>query len=464
VLPAVPAINLSPGSVTLHEGTDATIDIIDGWGEYKIESYDNTAITFDVDNLPTATGSTAHIGTVMVGALQQPGNTYPKLEDKYGQTATVGVQVHDTKLRLGYTKHDLWDGTEGLLLSWSNYEYVGISESYKGVKTLVTNNDTITAYVIYLRDTTAGTETQVIQVFPKKIGTSRITVEDHQGNVEEVYVRVGSLPVEELEEDPVDLTEDTLDYFLQLFYDEIPETTSTQNIDVQESTYILSESLKKRINSALNNRPYTSLSLLETKLSNVNVNEYSNSAKIQVVIDYFILSITERINGTRLHILETDYSSEVEDGYIWGYYFKVNNPDLISEVGIEYYNATSTSETNMLWWTIPLENEWDWEFGAFILPKTKYTLVRGYAIDTDGNKMYSWKSKGVIIESQVPLYEYYEISEILEPEGTSINSLGNIGTILVWIWFLWVWFYYEWECIEHILYNENFYDFSCPIW
>ena len=104
-----------------------------------------------------------------------------------------------------------------------------------------------------------------------------------------------------------------------------------------------------------------------------------------------------------LEIVEFEYTPIVEAWYIWWIYFKVNNPDLIREVWVEYYDDNDDDFSKDV-----LENEWDWEFASFVLPKTRFTRVRWYVIDEESNKFYTdyeWS----IIESELALSDYYNI-------------------------------------------------------
>jgi hypothetical protein len=107
-------------------------------------------------------------------------------------------------------------------------------------------------------------------------------------------------------------------------------------------------------------------------------------------------------------IIQSEYTPEVEDWYIGWFHFTVDNPYGIEEAWVEYYNSTSSSTTNMVWQKQILNNELDWEFATFILPKTKYTLVRWYVVDKEWNKKYT-NQNGQIISSEVNFYTYYDL-------------------------------------------------------
>lgn len=90
-----------------------------------------------------------------------------------------------------------------------------------------------------------------------------------------------------------------------------------------------------------------------------------------------------------------------------------------------------------------LENEWDWEFASFILPKTKYTLVRWYVISTFWVKTYTniwWE----LLISDISLYEYYSVDDVLSSEDSdwvdvawlpllAIPVAIFVGSLAIWV-------------------------------
>ncbi len=104
-----------------------------------------------------------------------------------------------------------------------------------------------------------------------------------------------------------------------------------------------------------------------------------------------------------------DYTATVENWYIWWFYFKVDKPSEIKEAWIEYYNNTVKGiPTSTQWKKEIIKNELDWEFAAFIIPKTKYTNVRWYIITNSWLKIYT-NNNWNVISTWLSLNDYYNL-------------------------------------------------------
>lgn len=123
-----------------------------------------------------------------------------------------------------------------------------------------------------------------------------------------------------------------------------------------------------------------------------------DSAGKSVSIDLYV--------NVKVNITDTQYTSSVEEWYVWWFYFKVDNVSWVKEAGIEYYNNTSNSTPSSFnWKQVSIKNEWNWEFAWFILPKTKYTNVRWYIKTTSWDTIYT--NSYVITYWWNNLYAYY---------------------------------------------------------
>ncbi len=130
-------------------------------------------------------------------------------------------------------------------------------------------------------------------------------------------------------------------------------------------------------------------------------------------------------------ITSYSHTPTVEDGYVWWFYFKIDKPNLVKEAWIEYFHTNSTNIIPRAtdWKKQTLKVETDWEFGAFIMPRTKVNYVRWYIVTQSGNKIYT-STNWNIIASNVSLSDYYNlwwwqmIANVWEDE-TSEDTEGN---------------------------------------
>lgn len=132
------------------------------------------------------------------------------------------------------------------------------------------------------------------------------------------------------------------------------------------------------------------------------------------------------LNKKGLRFSDIQYTQSVEEWYVWWFYFKVDNPAWVKEAWIEYYNNSSISTSNISWKSQSIQNQWDWEFAAFILSKTKYTNVRWYVKTNNGNTIYT--NTYTITYWWSDLYTYYS-------NWNTIASLNNdwVETNLVFL-------------------------------
>ncbi|MDC0506134.1 S8 family serine peptidase [Candidatus Gracilibacteria bacterium] len=177
ILPPISPIILGSYNNNLNEGDSVKIDILDGGGEYKRESYDSEFINVNVDNnVGTVTGDVTITGVV-------PGYGRAEIKDKYGQTKNISIRVEDTILELSVTELT-FDNT-----SIDTYQYVSIREVYQNIASLQVNNNNIEAYQVEYTHSDGSQET-VIKVVPKHSGESILQVTDQQGNIASVLVTV----------------------------------------------------------------------------------------------------------------------------------------------------------------------------------------------------------------------------------------------------------------------------------
>lgn len=176
----------------------------------------------------------------------------------------------------------------------------------------------------------------------------------------------------------------------------------------------------------------------------------------------------------KVNIIDTQYTSSVEEWYVWWFYFKVDNTSWVKEAWVQYYNNTSTSISNISWKTQIIPNQWDGEFAWFVLPKTKYTNVRWYVITTWWDTIYTntytiiyaWNNwlyayygwDGQIIANADENWNYSDEEDSWEDEVNNENSWENYESWYIdsentseeWvevnsIWaFIWVWIFVAW--------------------
>jgi hypothetical protein len=89
----------------------------------------------------------------------------------------------------------------------------------------------------------------------------------------------------------------------------------------------------------------------------------------------------------KLVFVDYQYTSNVDDGYIWWTYFKVTEPSIVKEAWLEYYNNSQYTKQWFTWLRQAIPNEIGGEYAWFILPQTKYTNVRGYVILNNDTKI-----------------------------------------------------------------------------
>ena len=172
ITPPVPSFHVADHSVTIHQWETVHIDITQGGWSYRAEEYDDTIVYADADtNLDNLTGDVDITG-------REPGTTEILLQDYYYQEEAIQVTVLDTILDLVQ---------EELTVSGDNYEYIVAREAHTAIKRVETDNDHATAQVITLPDGEV-----VVKVSANTVGTTIVTVFDHEENSDSVVVTVGS--------------------------------------------------------------------------------------------------------------------------------------------------------------------------------------------------------------------------------------------------------------------------------
>ena len=181
VTPPVSPLRLWWYDSDIYEWDTETIDILDGWGEYKkiTSSYEGSIIDVDVDT------SWEHTGTIEVTWLK-PGSTELRVEDKYGQFRTLYIDIIPSFLRLAKSSLSFDD------IHPDTYQYIGISHSYKesGIDTVIHSNPGIVEALQVTYRYPDGTTEPAIKVAPKRAGTTTLTFTDHNGDTANVEVRV----------------------------------------------------------------------------------------------------------------------------------------------------------------------------------------------------------------------------------------------------------------------------------
>jgi len=446
----VEAIRVENSDFDNKEWETTVTQVISWWWGYKVHEVNREELSVSV----------REDGSELTVKWLQPGTFYFTLKDQYNQTANFQVRVRDVNLEL--VKYELQ------LNPWQE-EIVYFHEYYKGITKLVKNNENAS---IYLGDDEQG---KYLKIVWQEEWITIFQVEDVQGNTKtgKITVWPGSVtepenPGDPVEPEPLPEEDETpeekeLREFLEALSNEaewvqINELTGDEARLLQEKKILIDDIAGRIKISNLSNTKIQgfiqSISELKNRLYAL---EYWKKEYHFELLSYLWEALE---NILKVEITSSEYTPDVEDWYIGWFYFTVDNPYGIEEAWIEYYNATSTSESNMVWKKQILENEKDWEFATFILPKTKYTLVRWYVVDKEWNKKYTNES-GQIISSEVALLEYYELADNSE---ISTQSATVLLRMLVWIGAFGFWLYEDAKCIEQFTESQTFADLSCYVW
>jgi len=190
-------------------------------------------------------------------------------------------------------------------------------------------------------------------------------------------------------EDEYDLdTDEGLNRFLEdILWAQVQ--SSELNINTLEPNIATKKHISELLDSvwSLN---ISKMNLIKQRINIFDVSWKSNPWIYQWWLDYITLNLEQRINNSRLHILEHEYTENIEDWFIGGFYFKVNNPDLVREAGVEYHTKSFSSKSHV-WEEMKLPNWDNWNFSAFIFTYTPNITLRWYVIDINGTKKYTKK-------------------------------------------------------------------------
>ena len=204
------------------------------------------------------------------------------------------------------------------------------------------------------------------------------------------------------------------------------------NNDIAGGAYVYSKENRQRV------KGYLAASAIIGKSTNW---ETSKAIITRVVGKWNTFHGKQIWNG--LKISSYDFSSTIEEGYIWGMYFEVNNNVMVQEAGFEYYHSTNwVTPIDSLWTKEVFQKNWDGEYATFVLPKNKNTLIRWYVIWTEWLKRYT-KISGHTMqyegeETLQDLYPWQRVSSV-EDEWVEINVapvavyFGVVALVNAWL-------------------------------
>ena len=448
----VEAIRVENSDFDNKEWETTVTKIISWWWGYKVHEVNREELSVSV----------REDGSELTVKWLQPGTFYFTLKDQYNQTANFQVRVRDVNLEL--VKYELQ------LNPWQE-EIVYFHEYYKGITKLVKNNENAS---IYLGDDEQG---KYLKIVWQEEWITIFQVEDVQGNTKtgKITVWPGSVtepenPGDPVEPEPLPEEDETpeekeLREFLEALSNEaewvqINELTGDEARLLQEKKILIDDIAGRIKISNLSNTKIQgfiqSISELKNRLYAL---EYWKKEYHFELLSYLWEALE---NILKVEITSSEYTPEVEDWYIWWFYFTIDNPYGIEEAWVEYYNSTSSSTIDMVWKKQILENEKDWEFATFILPKTKYTLVRWYVVDKYGVKKYT-NEGGQIISSEVALLEYYElVQEEVSVDWVDVAFLPLLP-IAVFVWWFGISVYSSYKCEEQLELWEWWVNLSCAV-
>ena len=194
VLEEVPGIIIDKRFFNVWKGDIIQLKIIDWWWDYEVDEYDEEIIEFRVYNSAKQDSEEEKIWKVMIVWLST-WNTYPRLRDKWWQTATISVRVNDENLKISDlgTFNTETNQKELQLSPGQAYTYIysiDVEATDKRLKRAIRNNDNVGIGGATLNH---GGELQYNIMIFSKADTPWVTLikfEDHQGNFEDVIVRV----------------------------------------------------------------------------------------------------------------------------------------------------------------------------------------------------------------------------------------------------------------------------------
>jgi len=304
-----------------------------------------------------------------------------------------------------------------------------------------------------------------------------VQVEDAQGNVKTVRVTVGAGATQPTPENPEKPWEETPepnpnddldvealieDWLKQIENESRTDGIQTNNVKTleeykKEIDTFIQELRNKKVNQEKIDILIVRIQTIKTKISDSKV---STLQMLVQVLDYFAIELQDIY---QVEIIKSDYTPEVEDGYIWWFYFKIENQEKVKEAWIEYYSNKEYSKQWFTWKKQILESRWWGEYAAFIFPKTKYTNIRWYVVDKEGNKFYT-STQGDIIKSWISLNDYYNLESgqtIASADWVQINAIPLLIPILIMGWIA---TYSSYECGKYNAVNGTYDDLSCYVW
>jgi len=237
--PAVPRIQIWKRESTIKQGETFTWIIEAGGWDYKSNKlHDTDILSFRVWGKDwEQVWDFSYTGN-------NPGRTSVGITDKYWQTLKFWVTVLPAKLRLS---HDY------ISFQHSQYEYISISESYKGLKSIKIQDPSIaSAYYVTLKD-----GNRVIRVNKKSPWVTYLQAQDYLDNMFVVKIEVWGSKKEESDwngdsdwwdQNNTDKNYEDLDSILQKI---IYLLNSQSGTTIQNNDYKLSQENKNKIDAVL---------------------------------------------------------------------------------------------------------------------------------------------------------------------------------------------------------------------
>ena len=421
---------ISTSSVSIQNGNTATFTIRDGNGWYTTTS-NNTSIATVSLNWATATITAKAVWSTTI-----------TVRDSTGRQINLPVTITAKDLRV--------DTTSLSLLQWNN-GYINIT-SGNGWYSITRDNNNVTLYAngttgyrvyantpwttrLQIRDSAGRSVNITVTITaPRNLVISTSSVSIQNGNTATFTIRDGngwytttsnntSIATVSFNGTTATITARAVWSTTITVRDStgrqinLPVTITAKPLTLDKTSITIDEKTSGYINITNGNGWYSI-----TK-NNTNVSVYANGTTGYRVYGERVWSSVLNIKDSAgkvvsvsvtvrelPKIISYSHTPTVEEWYIWWFYFKIDKPNLVKEAWIEYFHTNSINIIPRAtdWKKQTLKVETDWEFGAFILPRSKINYVRWYIVTQSGNKIYT-STNWNIIASNVSLYDYYNL-------------------------------------------------------
>lgn len=467
-------ITVNTTSVSMKAGWTATVNILDGNGWYTASSNSTTIATVSANT------------NSFIIAWKTVGTTTIVIKDSQGKSINVSAKIEakDLIVSPSTVKIKKWIATELTISDWNWGYSVTSANPWTATAAMIqttTNKITIFGQAVWsttitVKDAGGKSVTIPVTVEPRDLILDKYFVELNIG--EQLSVTVldsnGSISTKKNNETfAVNVWIWPWLYYVKwvsggswiLTFQDAAWKTANVTVKVIKPLSVSRLSSLPSINAG-EKRTYTILDgswKFSVKSSDKTAVDVSMAGSSAIEITWIkwgssaTITVTDEVSKKTASALVTvnktitftsvEYSANVEDGYIGWFYFKVSDTSLVKEAWIEYYNnSNSSTPSSSSWKSQTLKNDWDGEFAAFILSKTRYTNVRWYVVDKNWNKTYT--NPYTITYAWNSLYDYYfgsssiaNLDENLDydKEWAEVNVFPLIpiaifvGSLAIWI-------------------------------